>query len=251
VQPDPTDALALLPSSQQRILLFLKYHGRATTFELAEDLGVSHEAVRRHLIDLMRERVIMSDCGPDEIDDGRTAGRPPVSYCLTTDGDHFFPKRYDELAMLLLDAAAESGNGNDIDLLAQVTRERLSRLPPAKSERLTEKVNRLQAIYLAEDPFLEIRTDGVDVVIVERNCPYLNVALERPVICSTTVSAMRHVMGFEVVREERFQDGDGCCAFRIQTDRPVSERRRKRFELEPFQNRPSTPTRTAKPGAGK
>ena len=56
--------------------------------------------------------------------------------------------------------------------------------------------------------------------LVEHNCPFLNVALERPVVCSVTVSLLSRLLGFEVVREEKFQAGDGRCAFRVLTDRP-------------------------------
>jgi len=56
---------------------------------------------------------------------------------------------------------------------------------------------------------------------VERNCPFLDVAMARPLLCSSTVTTLTRILGREVVREERFQDGHGCCSFRIYEDSPV------------------------------
>lgn len=220
-----------LPESRRRILLLLKHRGRATTTELAQELGVSHEAVRRHLIQLGQEGVIKPECQEDE-DDGRVSGRPPVAYCLTPEGDHFFPKRYAELATLFLDAISDGASG-EVEVLSRVTKLRISRLGASGEGELKNRVRALQNVYLDRDPYLDIRREGNDYLIVEKNCPFLSVALERPVICSTTVSLMREVLGLEVVREERFQDDDGRCTFRVMSDRAISARRRRRFEFEP------------------
>lgn len=225
------NTLDQLPASRRKILLLLKHRGRATTMELARAMKFSHEAIRRQLIDLSTAGFIKPDC-EESGDDGKVPGRPPVTYCLTPAGDHFFPKRYDELALLFMDASA-AGARDETEILDRVTKQRLSRLGSVTAGRLQDSVRALQNVYAERDPFIQTRRDGADYVIVEKNCPYLNVALERPAICSTTVSLMRYALGMEVVREERFQDDDGRCTFRALADRPVSERRRRRFEFEP------------------
>jgi predicted ArsR family transcriptional regulator len=70
-------------------------------------------------------------------------------------------------------------------------------------------------------------------VLVERNCPYLDVALVRPEICSTTVCALRRLTSCEVVRERRFQDGDERCEFHVRTATRSPKRKEPRFEKEP------------------
>jgi predicted ArsR family transcriptional regulator len=70
--------------------------------------------------------------------------------------------------------------------------------------------------------------------LIERNRPYLQFAAERPLFCGATVSALRRVTKREVVREKRFQDGDGRCVFHVFTNAPVSRaREEQRFEVEP------------------
>ena len=63
-------------------------------------------------------------------------------------------------------------------------------------------------------------TDG-ELRLIERNCPFLNVASRRPALCSVTVSTLSRLLGYRVVREKRFQDGDGRCVFRVQLDDPI------------------------------
>jgi len=220
-----------VPRSRRRILNLLKHRGRATTMELAGELHVSHEAVRRRLIELVRDGLVKPDCAPEELE-SPSFGRPPVTYCLTPEGDHFFPKRYDELALLLIDSIRE-GARDVREALEHVTNERRTRLGASTDGPLKEGLRTLRNVYLQDDQYLEMHRSGDDHLIVEKNCPYLNVALERPAFCSTTVSLMRQILGFEVVREERFQDDDGRCTFHVHTDRPVSARRRQKFEFEP------------------
>lgn len=159
-------------------------------------LEVSHEAARKQIVDLQRRGWIGTDCGPEEPErTAPTPGRPPVRYCLTAAGDQFFPKQYPELMVELLDLiAGERGGAGLTAVLARITDERVTQLEPHVTPlSLKRKMDRLRAIYSDEDPFAEVQRRGADYVLVERNCPYLNVALERPEICSTTVSALRRL----------------------------------------------------------
>ena len=59
--------------------------------------------------------------------------------------------------------------------------------------------------------------------VIERNCPYLNAAMKRPALCSVTVNSLTRLLGVRVDREERFQNGDGRCVFRVYADEPVRQ----------------------------
>ena len=100
----------------------------------------------------------------------------------------------------------------------------------AASGPLSERVAAARGVYVEDDPYTSVEQRGSDFVVVELNCPFIDVALERPAICSTTVSALRRYTGREVVRERRFQDGDGRCEFHVRTGR---RGRTTPFELEP------------------
>lgn len=217
-----------IPPTRAAILRLLKQKGRLTISALGRTLGLTHEGTRKHIQHLQRAGWV-ADCGGGEEVTG-SAGRRAVRYCLTQAGDHFFAKNYDDLLMALLDAA--DGRDELVPLLSLFTDERVAALEPAmKGQPLPRRAAALRNIYLDEDPFVELGRDGADHLLIERNCPYLNVALQRQAICSTTVSTLRRLTEREVVREKRFQDGDGCCVFRI-----IGRQRRPdgpRFEPEP------------------
>ena len=77
--------------------------------------------------------------------------------------------------------------------------------------------------------------DGI-LTLVERNCPFQNVAMERPKLCSTTVSTLSRLLGVRVERVKTFQGGDGMCAFRVHSDEDIDSD--FRFAFEPNGNKP-------------
>jgi predicted ArsR family transcriptional regulator len=222
-----------MPVTRAAILRLLKSRGLSSIQQMAETLGVTHEAVRKQVVDLERSGWIESDCPPDQAR-RREPGRPALRYCLTSAGDHFFPKQYPELLVTLLDStSAEKGEKTVAAVLGRMTDEIVDRLHGIETLPLDRAVDELRAIYRDGDPFTHVERRGEDLVIVERNCPYLDVALERPAICSTTVSALRRLTACEVVRERRFQDGDGRCEFHVRAATRSPKWKEPRFEKEP------------------
>jgi predicted ArsR family transcriptional regulator len=88
---------------------------------------------------------------------------------------------------------------------------------------LAERVEALKEIYLEDDAFMDVDDSGDRLSLIERNCPFLNVAKRRPLLCSVTVSALTRLLGYRVIREERLQNGDGRCVFRVLLNEPVEE----------------------------
>ena len=205
--------------TRQSILEALKREGPLAIAQLAERLAMSGEAVRQQLVQLQREGWIEAI---HERAATRHSGRPAARYRLTQAGDHVFPKQYDALTIAVLDAVATELGPESLDRIMASLTEARARVwePRLEGKSLRERVEALRAIYEGEDPCMEAEEVPGGFRLVEHNCPFLNVALERPVLCSMTVSLLSRLLGFEVVREERFQTGDGRCAFRVLTDRP-------------------------------
>jgi predicted ArsR family transcriptional regulator len=233
-QPHPQpSAIDLLTDSRRSLIQALKRTGWATIPALAQMLSISTEAVRQQLSYLQREGWITTDCAPDA-DDERVPGRPPVEYCLTPAADDLFPKDYATLAVTLFDAL-----GRPERELAEITDERVASMQLALLERGPAA---LRSIYRPDDPYTDIDEDAAGFRLIERNCPYLQFATERPLFCSTTVSALRRLTKREVVREERFQDGDGRCVFHVFANAPIGRaREERRFEAEPAKNKQPDP----------
>jgi predicted ArsR family transcriptional regulator len=208
---------------QQQILAFIKQQGETTNAAIAEELGVSYEAVRQQLRQLETAQLVAS---AKKRPQGQRAGRPTRLYSLSVGGDHLFPKAYDELAVELIDTIAAALGPEALQkVLASLTDENVYRWAPLMQDKsLPERLEALKEFYLEDDPYMETNQDpdSGELRLVERNCPFLNVASRRPALCSVTISTLSRLLGHVVTREKRFQNGDGRCVFRIHLNRPVN-----------------------------
>jgi len=205
---------------QRQILAFVKQQGEATNAEIADYLQVSYEAVRQQLRQLEASQMVVTR---QRRDPHRSAGRPTTVYALSAAGDHLFPKAYDELAVDLLDTlAAALGTEALREVLKHLTESNVQYWQPRLQDKtLFERLEALKGIYLEEDAYMDVDDAGGELRLIERNCPFLNVAARRPALCSVTVSTLSRLIGYRVSREKRFQDGDGRCVFRVHLDEPL------------------------------
>src|SRR5881398_2144217 len=90
-------------STRMEVLELLRRKGRSSAETIANDLGVTPNAVRQHLTNLEREGLVVSQ--PER--SGR--GRPSLIFALTERADSVFPKRYGQLATMVLQEVQEMG----------------------------------------------------------------------------------------------------------------------------------------------
>ena len=222
--------MAYVSDIQKQILLLIKQYGEISISKIAEELGVSYEAVRQQLRQLTASGLIAARVRRNE---AIHAGRPTAMYRLSTDGEHFFPKAYDELAVEIVDTLTESlGTDALRRVFTAITDDKVEQwTAKLEGKPLADRLEALKQYYLEDDLYTEVDTSGDIIRLIERNCPFLNVATRRPAICSITVSTLSRLLGFKVTRERRFQNGDGLCAFVIHTDTPIDPKQ-FRFEFE-------------------
>ncbi|XJZ26605.1 helix-turn-helix transcriptional regulator [Bacillota bacterium Lsc_1132] len=211
-----------LSETRQVILHLLKQKAPTTIAELASLLEMTREAVRQQLLQLEHEGWIK---GFLKRESGNGGGRPAMRYSLTSEGENLFPKHYDSLTVEVLDTVADQLGGDALQhVLSTMTDVRMQEWEPRlQGLSLVERVEALKEIYLENDAFMEIENSGDRLCLIERNCPFYNIAKRRPALCSVTVSLLTRLLGHRVVREERFQNGDGCCVFRVVLDEPIGE----------------------------
>ena len=210
-----------LGAGAREVAAALKALGPSSIRALAQRLGTSGEAVRKSLASLearglVERRALLAPAG------AAPRGRPPMRHALTTAGEELFPRAYAELAVALVDAVGSTlGVAALRRVLAAITDARVAALAPlVRGRSLKTRLAAARALYRDRDENLSIRRTGATWTIEERDCPFLRVALERPALCSTTVSTLSRLLGVEVVREERFQRGAGRCTFRVDPARP-------------------------------
>jgi predicted ArsR family transcriptional regulator len=212
-------AIEAFSATRREILSHLKQRGGASISELAQHLGISDEGTRQHLIHLERNGWVVR---VDSREQGGRSGRPASLYSVSTRGEAFFPKEYDELARDLLEAVSSVYGDAALEaIFARITEKKVRRWTSRlRGKTLEQKIELLKNYYRADDEFATVdRKSGL--ALVERNCPYLAIAHSTPAVCRATENALGCLLGFEVRRRRTFQNGDGCCEFEVRTNRPL------------------------------
>ena len=184
--------------------------------ELASRLELTGMGVRRHLDALAAEGLVEPTAcarkGP---------GRPASGWRLSATGLELFPRRYDTVALDLLEDVAEHAGPEALDaVLARRTDKQVASYTEALdgTDPLDERVAALAGLrddagYLAE---WDEPGDG-SLVLTENNCAVHRVAERYPAVCAQELNLLRRVLGpdVEVVRVAHTMAGDAVCSYCI------------------------------------
>src|SRR5207302_8384982 len=96
-------------STRMEVLELLRRKGHASAEAIAADLGVTPNAVRQHLTNLERDGFVISH--PER----GARGRPALLFSLTERADSVFPKRYGQLATMVLQEIQDMGGDEALD----------------------------------------------------------------------------------------------------------------------------------------
>ncbi|MCU0565842.1 MAG: iron-sulfur cluster biosynthesis transcriptional regulator SufR [Oculatellaceae cyanobacterium Prado106] len=206
------------PSTKQDILNRLVKLEQTTAQDLADSLGISPQAVRRHLKDLEEEGLIEHQV----VQVGM--GRPNYAYRLSRLGRDRLPDRSDEFAIGLLGTLADTvGKDQVSDLLrkqwerkAHEYRQRLGQ------GSLQERVASLVEIRKAEGYMAEYHptTDcpnPTEWIITEYNCAISQIAESFPSVCGHELEMFELALqGCKVERTHWMVDGEHRCGYLIQ-----------------------------------
>lgn len=208
-------------STKDDILQFLRKQGQSTAHELAEQLDISPQAIRRHLKDLEARNLIEHKL----IQEGM--GRPQHLYQLTEQGRDRFPHRYDEFAVSLLDTLAETVGPEQVSSILQKQwqrkaihyRDRLGKGPLEKRVAALVELRQLEG-YMAEWHPVEHQGNGKGnrFAIVEHNCAISNVAESFPRVCDHELDMFAAVLpDCKVERTYWMINGEHRCGYLIES----------------------------------
>ncbi len=187
--------------------------------QVAARLGLTAMAVRQHLYQLQREKLVMAQERPVPL------GRPAKYWQLTREADRLFPDAYAEVSVALIDAVGEAFGEAGLKRVletryAKQRADYLRRIPPSLP--LKEKAWKLARIRTEEGYMAEVKPTGKGAfLLVENHCPICAAATACKGFCATELDLFRAVLGPKVAveRVEHIVSGDRRCAYRITPSR--------------------------------
>jgi DeoR family suf operon transcriptional repressor len=210
--------------TREAALSSLLRRGEATAAELALELGVSVQVMRRHLRSLEEEHLVEASPAPEG------PGRPSNRWRLTAEGHSHFPDGSEHFALGLLQSLAKSLPPETIQVLMNQQavakacdyRGRIGEGP------LAQRLERLVEIRKAEGYVAELDRDPADPaaeawVISEFHCSVMRIAEEFPMVCDQELQLIGQT--FPDCQVERVQwrlEAGHSCGFRLRPWNPTA-----------------------------
>src|SRR5688500_6899764 len=165
-------------STRGRIVTLLRGSTK-TVNELAEELGLTDNAVRAHLLSLERDGLIKQS-GIQ-----RGSRKPHFAYELTDEADQLFPKAYALLLNQLIDALKGRLTPSELEnVLREVSRSvARAQAPNAKNGDLDHRLQYGLRALEAIGGVARIENTGGQCVIRSEGCPLAAAVIEHPEVC--------------------------------------------------------------------
>lgn len=208
------------PSTRRQIMALIMEQGHATAAHLADHLGLTQAAVRRHLAALQAQGLVgVRRAGTAA---QRGPGRPATVWQPTERGRQQFDHAYDELAIEVLEDLRRLGGQQAVRDFAQRKFDAVtagcgelgaSHPELSQAQILSEVLRRLG--FMAD---LAPITSGQQ--LRQHHCPYSAVAARFPEFCQAETAAFSRLLDSHVQRLATIAHGDGICTTHI--PRPVA-----------------------------
>ncbi len=204
-------------STRMEVLEHIRRKGRASAEAIASDLGVTPNAVRQHLTNLERDGFVVSH--PER----RARGRPSLLFALTERAHAVFPKRYGQLATMVLQEVQEIGGPEALDeIFARVAARHADAIEhDLEGLDFDEKLKRVVAWIGRAGTLADQQEVAEGVQITIHNCPFRNTALKFPQVCTITPHLMSRLLGAAVSQSDSIHRRDPYCSFVVQ--RPIAK----------------------------
>jgi predicted ArsR family transcriptional regulator len=187
--------------------------GPQTAAALADALGVSPAAVRRHLDALVADGLLVEREPRPAARRGR--GRPARTYALTDEGRAAFPHGYDDLATTALRYLNETGGEDAVASFAAHRAEGLEQAIKITGKTVAQRADSLASALTEQGYAASTAPSGVGVQVCQHHCPVAHVAAEFPELCEAETRAFERVLGTYVQRLATIAHGDGVCTTHV------------------------------------
>jgi predicted ArsR family transcriptional regulator len=192
--------------------------GPVTAALIADALGLSPAAVRRHLDALLADGEVGTRDAPRRGQRGR--GRPAKLFLLTEAGRSRFGHAYDDLAVSALRFLAEGGGEQAIRAFAESRVEAMigrHRDEIAMQPDVSARARALAKALTSEGYAASTRDAGSGEQMCQHHCPVAHVAAEFPQLCEAETAAFADLLGTHVQRLATIARGDAACTTHVPT----------------------------------
>jgi predicted ArsR family transcriptional regulator len=237
-------------STRQRVAQSILEHGPSTAADLANRLGLTAAAIRRHLDGLTDRGLVTSR--EQRVYGARGRGRPAKVFQLTDAGRADFYQAYDKLAIAALQALVRTGGATAVEELARSrmadveARYRSIREGDAGNDdaghddagdEAGEPVQLTPAQALAKALSDEGYVAGTQPAVAgeqvcQHHCPVAHVAEQFPQLCEIETETFSKLLGVHVQRLATIAHGDGVCTTHVPYDPELVKQRLKKTPTE-------------------
>ncbi len=181
-----------------------------TVNELTEELGLTDNAVRAHLLSLERDGLVR------QAGIQRGTRKPHFAYELTEEAEHLFPKAYDILLKQLITVLKGKLPPAMIDeVLREVGRSlAVGQTVGSKNDDLESRIRKAVSTLESLGGAPRIEKEKETFLIRSESCPLAAVAAEHPEVCSLAETLLSEIIGVDV-QERCDHEGSPHCAFEI------------------------------------
>ncbi len=196
-------------STRGRIVTLLRGTTR-TVNELVEELGLTDNAVRAHLLSLERDGLV-TQSGIQ-----RGTRKPHFAYELSAEAEQLFPKAYDALLNQLITVLKTRLTPSALeDVLREVGRSlAANQISQAQNGDLESRARRALGVLEAIGGAARLEKEGERLFIRSGSCPLATAVAAHPEVCQLAEALLVEITGAKV-REQCDRDVSPKCAFEI------------------------------------
>lgn len=195
--------------------MLLKMRGQSTALSIAEELSITKEGARKHLLGLAEEGLIKPVSRREGV------GRPSTYYLLTEKGINRFPDTHAEVTVQLLQSVKKLLGENALDLLISDREANVySKYKKAieQTETIEEKLSVITQKRTEEGYMAEWEKKNGEYYLIENHCPICAAATECQGFCRSELNNFKQLIGtdYTIERVEYIIEKGRRCVYRIE-----------------------------------
>ncbi len=197
----------LLASTRGRVISLLR-RGPRTVNELADELGLTDNAVRTHLAALERDGLVQQEGVR------RAIGKPAFVYQLTGEAESLFPKAYATILASVLAGLRERLGPAALEAFLRDLGRKAGEQARVSSDRLEERVEGAVQLLGELGGLADVEEKDDAIMIRGYSCPLGAVVSDHPEACKLAEELVAAVVGRDV-QECCERNGSPRCSFRV------------------------------------